>query len=235
MRPTQVIRTLAASSATAICAAQTTAGAGNLLINGSTAVNVQTFNPAAGTASYVAIAQLDVQRNVAIASTGSFAGVTFTVSGTDQNGLPISEALAGPNNSTVTTVSNFFTVTQVAVSAAVGTSVTVGTGGTGASIPVVIDQYLTPQNTETAVLVSGTVNYTVQYTNNPILDCGLGGVGFNLMQNPATINWQSAAANLTGQTAYADNYLQAPATAVRLLTNSGTGTATLIVRQAGIM
>lgn len=227
MIPRTITRTLVAAVSTAICASQTTAGAGPLVINGTLAQNAQQVNTAAGTASYVPFAQLDAQRNVTITSTGNFSATTFTVTGTDQAGNVLSESLAGPNNSTVTTSSNFYTVTSVVASTALGTAVTVGTAATGASYPIVIDQYLTPTNVETAVEVSGTVNYTVQYTNDNLFDPAIAA-------NPATQTWVAAAAGLTGQTAYADNYLQAPATAVRLLTNSGTGTAKFIVRQAGI-
>lgn len=228
MIPRSIVRTLVASSTTAVCALQTTAGAGNFIINGTTAVNIQQANWVAGTASYVPIAQLDAQRNVTLTSTGNISAVNFTITGTDQNGLPISETLAGPNNNTVTTISNFYTVTQVAVSAAVGTNTSVGSAATGASVPVPVDQYLTPANVEVAVEVSGTLNYTVQYTNDFLFNQGVA-------SSPATITWVAAAANLTAQTAYADNYLQAPAMAIRLLTNSGSGTGTMIVRQAGVM
>lgn len=98
--------------ANGIAVSQTTGGATNLVLAGSlTSGGVATFA---------------VPRKIAIAATGNLSAITFAVIGTDRYGNAQSVAIAGPNNSTVTTTQDFATVTQVSVSAAV-TAVTVGT------------------------------------------------------------------------------------------------------------
>jgi len=207
MRPVVITRALAALDADGIAQAQTIGGAGSLTLNGALVV--------------AGVAQLDVQRVVGIASTGNLSAVTFTVYGTDQAGNTISEAIAGPNNNTVSTALNFYTVNQVAASAAVGTNVTVGTTGVGASKNVPLDVYLDPFNTSLFLDITGTVNVTVQYTGDD-----------NVLTSAGPFVWYDHT-DLTGETADTVGTIISPVTAVRLLTNSGTGSAELTVLQAG--
>lgn len=95
-----------------VCAIQQLAGAGNLLIAGALASN--------------GVATFGEQQRVTIYSAGNLSALTFTVYGLTSFNDSISEAIAGPNNGTVTTTANFKKVTQVAVSGAVGTNVEVG-------------------------------------------------------------------------------------------------------------
>ena len=95
-----------------VCLAQTTAGAGNLLINGALA--------AAGVATF------GEQQRVTLYSAGNLSTLTFTVYGTTRAGDSISEDIAGPNTVTVPITANIKTVTRVAVDGAVGTNVIVG-------------------------------------------------------------------------------------------------------------
>ena len=105
---------MAAADRDGICTAQTLVGAGNLTITGALA--------AAG------VATMAVARKVSLYSTGNLSGVTFTFTGTDRYGRAQTEALAGPNNSTVLTTKNFKTVSQIAANGAVGTNVECGSG-----------------------------------------------------------------------------------------------------------
>lgn len=68
-------------------------------------------------------------RTIAIASTDNNSAATFTVNGI-QNGLSVSENIAGPNNNTVETTASFDSIISITVNANV-TNVTVGTGSTG--------------------------------------------------------------------------------------------------------
>lgn len=104
-----------------IAAAQTTAGAGNLTLTAGTGITANTNYT--GPTRY----QLDCPRGIAIASTGNLSAVNFTVNGWDIYDQPMTQTLAGPNNNTVTTTKAFYQITSIAVSAAVGTNVTVGT------------------------------------------------------------------------------------------------------------
>jgi hypothetical protein len=208
MRPITQTRTLAAAAVAAICAAQTTAGAGNLVINGSLASG--------------GVATLASQQVLGVTSAGNLSAVNFTITGTDDQGRVISQTIAGPNANTVQTTLNYRTVTQIAVSAAVGTNVTVDTLQIGASTEVPLDQYITNFNVSIAVEVTGTVNYTVQYTFDDIF----GGA-------PGPFNWINFT-TLTAQTANNNGTLISPVRAVRLLTNSGNGVAKMLVIQSGL-
>lgn len=207
MRPIVITRTLATADADGIALAQTLGGAGSLTLNGVLVV--------------AGVAQLTQQRKVGIASTADLSAVTFTVYGTDHAGNAISDAIAGPNNNTVSTTLDFLTVNQVAASAAVGTNVTVGTTAVGASQPLPLDLYLDPFNTSLFIDVTGTVNVTVQYTGDD-----------NVLTSVGPFVWYDHA-DLTGETADTVGTIISPVTAVRLLTNSGTGSAELTVLQAG--
>jgi hypothetical protein len=86
-----------------------------------------------------------------------------------------------------------------------------------------LDHYLTPFNVSLAVVVTGTITYTVQYTYDDV---------FAPNYNPATGNWLPHP-SLTAQTATKDSNIAYPVRGVRLTTSAGTGTATLTVIQAG--
>lgn len=207
MRPITFSRTLVAAAVGAIAAAQTTAGAGNLLINGTLAAG--------------GVATLDTQRTVGLTSAGNLSAVNFTLTGTDQQGRVISEVLAGPNANTVSSVLNYKTITSIAVSAAVGTNVTADTVVTGASQEIPVDLYVNQFNVTLATEITGVVNYTIQYTMD------------NIFGGPGPFVWNSVAGLLTQTTNQIVQQTQ-PVRAFRILTNSGTGTVTLIVAQAGL-
>ena len=90
--------------------------------------------------------------------------------------------------------------------------------------PIPLDVFISPFNSSLSVTVTGTVNYTAQYT-------------FDTVQasdwTAATGNWVDHP-NLTTQTATKDSNLAYPATAVRIVLNSGTGSVRFTVIQAGI-
>lgn len=209
MRPVILSRTLAAAAVGAVAAAQTTGGAANLLINGSLASG--------------GVATLAAQQQLGFTSAGNIAAVIFTITGTDDQNRVISETVTGVNANTVNTVLNYKTVTQIATSTAVGSAVSVDTRQVGASSAVPIDTYLNPTDISVSVIVTGTVNYTVQWTQDDVF----AGTGVG----PFT--WFSAAANLVGATTTQAGSIGAPVSAIRVLTNSGGGTAQLIIRQSG--
>lgn len=84
---------------------------------------------------------------------------------------------------------------------------------------MVMNTNITPLNVGFGVIVSGTVNYTVQHTfDDPA-------VGFTTWFPHPTV--ASQATNQDGNYAF-------PVTGIRLTVNSGGGTATLKLIQAGI-
>jgi hypothetical protein len=96
--------------------------------------------------------------------------------------------------------------------------------GVGASAVSPMNLNTSPFNIGFAVVVTGTVNYTVQHTfddvNLPTFD-------------PSTATWFSHP-TIVGLAVNADGNYAFPVTAIRLLVNSGGGTARLTLLQAGI-
>jgi hypothetical protein len=90
--------------------------------------------------------------------------------------------------------------------------------------PIPLDVFISPFNTSLSVTVTGTVNYTVQYT----------------FDNVQASDWTAATGNwvdhpsLTSKTGSLDSNLAYPATAVRIALNSGSGSVRFTVIQAGI-
>lgn len=86
-----------------------------------------------------------------------------------------------------------------------------------------LDLRLTPFQVTVDCVVTGTVDYDVQYTNDDIWAEGY---------DPATGNWIPMT-DLDGEVADAVGTLISPVRAIRLLQNSGDGSVTARVVQAG--
>lgn len=209
MRPVQQIRQLDLADSNGIALDQTTGGAGNLVLNGAFVTG--------------GVAFLDAQRRVELESVADLSLINFTITGTDEQGRVISETIAGPNIGVSATTLDFFTVTQIAVDAAVGTNVEVGTNGVGASIPIPVDKNLTPTSIGLGIVITGTVDVTVQHTFDDIFT-----------DNPSAIHTWFDHPTLANVVANGDGNLAFPPTAVRLLTNSGVGTAEFDLIQSGL-
>jgi hypothetical protein len=95
------------------------------------------------------------------------------------------------------------------------TSITQTGAGTSRWVPV--SRYLA--NTSIAVVVSGTVDYTVQATYDDVFDSTVTATAFDH-------------GSLAAQTANASGAYTSPITAVRIKVNSGSGSATMTVIQA---
>jgi len=141
----------------AVCLNQTLAAAGNLIINGTLSSNPNLPNIRAEFPK--------ICRQVTISSTGNLSGIQFTITGIGDNGYPKSVTIAGPNNNTVTTVNELFTiVNSVSANAAVATNVRVGTGTLGATQWFLSDHYRDVNHLAVNVIVTGTINYSFQTT-----------------------------------------------------------------------
>lgn len=101
MRSNTSTVSLAAADPDGVCLSQTPAATG-----------VQELTIAGALASG-GVATMDTPRHVSITSAANDSGRTFTVTGTDRYGNTISEAITGPNTTTVVGSSNFATVTSV--------------------------------------------------------------------------------------------------------------------------
>lgn len=96
---------------------------------------------------------------------------------------------------------------------------TVSKTGVGSSSALVMNTNISPFNVGFGVIVSGTVDYTVQHTfDDPA-------VGFSTWFSHPTI---------AGETTNQDGNYAFPVTGIKLLVNSGSGSATLKLIQAGI-
>ena len=105
----------AALSATAVCAAQAVAAAGNATINGASASG--------------GVATFDVARNVSIVSSNAGDTTqTVTVTGTDYYSQTQTQTISLNGTTTVNSLKTFKTITNVAVSAALTGNLSVGNG-----------------------------------------------------------------------------------------------------------
>lgn len=128
MKPKYIDVSMETADRNGIAEAQTTAGAGNLTINGAYASD--------------GVATLDVPRHVSVYAVSANTGVTFTVTGTDRDGVALTEEITGPGAGlTVKGSDNFATVTQVAVDGAVTGNCEVGTADELESKVIPIDHY----------------------------------------------------------------------------------------------
>lgn len=188
------------------------------------------------------VAQIGAQRRVTFTpgAGDDLTGITFTITGTDDQGHVITEDVAGLNNTVASSVLDYATVTSVTadVAGGAGETVSVGTSAVGASPPIPLDQYLPQFNVMIAtILKSGAANWTVQYTFDDVF---LKYAPYNTNYpgqpagDPTTITWWDDA-NITGAAANAKGSLVNPVKAVRLLTNSGTGEVEMQVIQQGDM
>lgn len=97
-------------------------------------------------------------------------------------------------------------------------------GGAKSSATGPLDFHLAPFQVTLQTIVTGTVNYEIQYTKDNV---------YATTFNPATAQWTSLT-GMTGATANAEATLISPVTAVRILQNSGSGSVSLHILQAGI-
>jgi hypothetical protein len=213
MQPiTVTVGPLAAASANNIALSQTTAGAANLTLNGSTVTG--------------GVAILDKPRRILVTNAGDDSTLTFTVYGTWFDGQAISEVLQGTNAGTVATTLDFATVTRIAASGATSVSgVTVGTNGVAGSRWVRFDDFAPGQITVQCD-VSGTVNYSVQTTledpNDPFSPVAIG-----------SVTWLDALdANLVSESTAKSGYIAYAPAYARVLLNSGSGSASAILLQS---
>ena len=186
-----------------VCVAQQLAEAGNLVIAGALAAG--------------GIATFGEQQRVTLYSAGDLSGITFTVYGTTTFGDSISEAVTGPNNTTVSTTANFKRVTRVAASAVVGTNVEVGNSN-ALETPWVMLMQSRPLKGISVELTGATLTYEVQYAARERLT------------DAETAVMMLADTSLTAKTANAGLVASIPWPMVRLkITGFAAGTATLRV------
>jgi hypothetical protein len=170
------------------------------------------------------VAFLDVQRQVELESAANLSAINYTIVGTDEQGRIISETIVGPNVGVSATSLDFLTVTSITPDGTDAGLMEGGTNALGGSIPIPVDQGVTPTNIGlgvTGFVVAADV--TVQHTFDDIWS-----------DNPSSLHTWFDHPTLANVTADDDGNLAFPPRAVRLFTNSGIGEATLTLVQAGI-
>ena len=216
-------KTLAAASANNIALVQAP-GSAALILNGASVVAgvaiIDTYNATTNNAP---------GRRVIITSSGNDSGINWVVVGTNATGNIISDTFAGANAAIAISNLDFVTVTSITPSGAVAgtalagtTAVLVGTIGSGSS------PWLTwnfrgnpPFNLCIGVEISGTINFTVEYTYDDPNSLPPG-IAFPLP-------WPLTA--LQSKLASTDALLSQPVVATRVTINSYTAPAFVRVRQ----
>lgn len=139
-----------ALDADGICASQTKASSGALVLDGALAASA-----------------LDVARKISVNSSANIAARVFTIVGTDANDRAISDTVTGVNNSTVSSAKYFKTVTSVSVDASFSpNNVIVGTTAACATRIIQLDYKNDIAAQVTVELVSGTATWSIEETYN---------------------------------------------------------------------
>jgi hypothetical protein len=86
-----------------------------------------------------------------------------------------------------------------------------------------VDNYVSPFNVALSVRVTGTANYTVQYTFDDV---------FAADYDPSTGNWVNHP-SFIAQTTTKDANIAYPVRGIRIVLNSGTGSVTFTIIQSG--
>lgn len=174
------------------------------------------------TVGHYGTATLDVARQIIFTSGGNDTGITIVPTGTDWAGNTISESVTGASGGAATTLLSYATITSVTTSAAVATTMTIGTNGVADSPWVRFDTYGAMAEVAIQLNGSGTVNWSVfQTLNDP------NKIGDPTYGNPSAVVWvahpDSALVGSTVTTGVQGNYAYTPIFA-KVRMNSGTGT-----------
>lgn len=215
MRTLEVSTSGVTADADGIAQSQTPAGAGNLTINGAGVMADD------GSASfYIGKVRLLPARRVTVTTAADESAKTITVYGTDRSGNAIEETLTGPNTTTGTTNKVFGSVSRVAISAAAAGAITVGWGTESVSPWIFLGTGPRHGNAGYQLDVTGTVSVDVECTYRNILRDQISGD-----YDASAIDAPSG----TALTADAVGALTTPVYAIRMVQNSGSGSAKLRV------
>ena len=188
-----------AVDADGICASQTPSGAGNLLINGALTTGGVYTSADGGS------------RQMSFTSASNESGDTYTVTGTDADGRAQTEAVTGPNATTVESSKYWLTVTQIATDGAATGALTFGVVDELVSKTIVLNRH-SGYGALCQLDVSGTLDFSIQITvDNPQV----------VASDQESIPWIAPQdTDLTTTTADTVGNLDVGATAVRLVVNS---------------
>lgn len=208
MRPKTLNFAPITPSANGICLSQTPGAAGNLVLNGALASGgaVAFANASQGIATQGIHAYF-----IDITSAANDSARAFTITGTDPDGKAQTEARAGPNTGTVTSVKYWRSISSIAIDAASAGALTLGINSVGQFVSQTVSLDLYEPQTTVAMDISGTINYDVQKA-------------FERPTAGETPNW--VAGGLATQTTDANTAYSSSTGAVRLKVNSYSAGAT---------
>lgn len=146
---------------------------------------------------------------------------TYTITGQNNSSQDISVALAGPNSGTSTATLAFASIDSISVAGG-GTvgNVSAGISQGGSTDWIPLDIYPPNQVTTISVTVTGTVNYSVVYTNED---------PFQSSFNPTEVAHPVAA--LTGAVANQTGSTTTLMRAIKIKMNSGSGSVRATITQ----
>ncbi len=200
MRPKQFDIDLPDVDPNGIAEDQTTGGAGNLVLNGALCD--------LGTAGQFDIADSYSSGiggvRISLESAGNLSALTFTVTGSNQDGIVTTEAITGPNAGTVESTVYWSQITEIAVDGSVGTNVEVGTVDEVITKTVPINWRDWEPFTVAVAGLSGTVQFDIDET-------------FDRSDIQEPVNWVT---NQSNQTADLTASLTRHARATRLVVDS---------------
>ena len=157
---------------------------------------------------------------VLIAYSQASSSINFVVTGTGPAGQSQVETLAVTASGNLTGTLTFATVTQITASASANLTISIGNGVPGYTAWLPLDVYTPNQVTNISAKTSGTVNYSVEYTNENPFD--------NSIQQLAVPHPN---ASLTAATGDEIQFTTTLMRAVRLEINSGNGSVRFTVVQ----
>lgn len=205
MRPISFTRSQPAADGDSIAAVQLLNASGAITLNGSLAAG--------------GVATLTVPAYLTVFSEKS-ATVNFIVTGTRPGGGEQIETLAITASGTVTGTLSFATVTRVTASAPTSATISVGNAITGYTDWIPLDIYTPNQVTTISAKTSGTVNYSVEYTNEDPFDR-------SIQQMAVAHPNASFTASAKDETQFTTTLMRA----VRLKINSGAGSVRFTIVQ----
>jgi len=174
------------------------------------------------------VAVLPSPQQVLFTTSVSEAGKTILLTGTDRSGFSQSETIALPSSATtVASVLSYAKITSAVISANSTGNISIGTNGIASSQWVRFDDWSPSNQVAIQVVVSGTVNYTVQTTTDDP----------NSPTNPVpmtSVTWFSAGdPSIVAATASVQSSFAVLPVFARVLINSGSGTVTATFVQTG--
>lgn len=202
MRPIQIVTTSFPAAVTNyLAASQTPLAAGFLTLSANT---------------------ITPPRFVTIKSAGNDSGRTFTIVGVGPNNETQTEAVTGANAGTATSTKTFAYVTSIYVDAATAGAVEAGVTQSGYSQWIPMDIYTPNQVITTSASVSGTVNYSIEYTNEDPFDHSF---------THQVVAYPASGGAFTGASTDQTHFTTTLMRALRYKINSGNGSIRLTIVQ----